>query len=159
MHLTREEERRIGGGSPILPWILMVQDIAFASIYTRASPRYIALLISSPNKKGFTAEDNGPSLSRFDFEADRIDRISLRASQKNLPPRLRWYFISPLFCSPFPFFWFLSFRVLRPYRCDKIAITSFFSLFRSDLSTRFRREKHNCDCDISRIDSELLTMW
>lgn len=32
----RERERR----SPILPWILMVQDIAFASIYPRMAPLY-----------------------------------------------------------------------------------------------------------------------
>lgn len=105
MHLTREGERRIGGGSPILPWILMVQDIAFASIYTRASPRYIVLLISSPNKKGFTAEDNGPSLSRFDFEEGRSNRphLSSRVAEKPTPASPMIFYISS-FLLPFPFF-------------------------------------------------------
>lgn len=47
------------GRRSILPWILMVPDIAFTSIYIRFHVHWVyVLLMSSLNKKGFVVGDN-----------------------------------------------------------------------------------------------------
>lgn len=132
MHLTREWGRRIGGRKFYPSVDINGARYCFRiDIYSRAFSVYRVINIITEQKGIYSRRQWAPSLSRsISRKADRTDRISPCASQKNPPSRLRWYFIPPPFFSPFfPFFDSSTSVFYVLIVCDKIAITSSFFLF------------------------------
>lgn len=100
MHLTHEWGRRIGGRKFYRSVDINGARYCFhIDIYPRAFSVYRIINIVTEQKGIYSRRQWAPSLSRsISKKADRTDRISSRASQKNPPSRLPMiFYISSFF--------------------------------------------------------------